>query len=284
MNGPFVSMNQPKIRSDSAFDPNLEMSVPGRVSFANGRPAAKENMAAHASPARSEIDKLIPDVPLDARGKRFRTVNVRKGQDIMICGSHYHWLYVNRSGWLARYKLLHNGSRQIIDFILPGQLVGLSACLFQRALYSVVAITKATLLTIPFDMVDEAFEKHPALAKALFRSAALEGAILGEHLIDAARRSAYQRVSHLLLELLMRLNHGRSSDEMSFSVPLTQELIADALGLTPVHVNRTLRALREDGLIAMDGRSIKILDFEALALLSDFEKSYLGAVGRTCQV
>jgi DNA-binding transcriptional regulator LsrR (DeoR family) len=67
-------------------------------------------------------------------------------------------------------------------------------------------------------------------------------------------------------------------------MPLTQELIADALGLTPVHVNRTLRALREDGLIAMDGRSITILDFEALALLSDFENSYLGAVGRTCHV
>jgi CRP-like cAMP-binding protein len=277
-------MNQSKTRSVSAFDRNLETSVPGKASFANGCTASEENFTAPTSPARSEIDKLIPRVLLDGRGKGFRTVNVRKGQDIMICGSHYHWLYVNRSGWLARYKILHNGSRQIIDFILPGQLVGLSACLFQRALYSVVAITKATLLTIPFEMVDEAFERYPALAKALFRSAALEGAILGEHLIDAARRSAYQRVSHLLLELLVRLNHGQSSDEMSFSLPLTQELIADALGLTPVHVNRTLRALREDRLIAMDGRSIRILDFEALALLSDFEKSYLGAVGRTCQV
>jgi CRP-like cAMP-binding protein len=277
-------MDQSKIRGVSALDRNLEMSVPGKVHFANGRTVREQNFTAPSSPARSEIDKLIPDVLLDARGNGFRTVNVRKGKDIMICGSHYHWLYVNRNGWLARYKILHNGSRQIIDFILPGQLVGLSACLFHRALYSVVAITKATLLTIPFDMVDDAFERHPALAKALFRSVALEGAILGEHLIDAARRSAYQRVSHLLLELLMRLNDGQSTDEMSFSMPLTQELIGDALGLTPVHVNRTLRALREDRLISMDGRSITIHDFEALALLSDFEKSYLGTAGRTCQV
>jgi CRP-like cAMP-binding protein len=263
------------------------MSVPGKANFAIGRTAttgSEEDFTATTTPARSELDKLIPDILLHAPGKRFRTVNVGKGQDVMICGSHYQWLYVNRRGWLARYKILHNGSRQVIDFILPGQLVGLSACLFQRALYSVVAITKASLLTIPFEMVDEAFEKHPALAKALFRSAALEGAILGEHLIDAARRSAYQRVSHLLLELVMRLNHSRSSDEMSFSLPLTPELIVDALGLTPVHVDRTLRALREDRLIAMDGRSIRILDFEALALLSDFEKSYLGAVGWTSQV
>ncbi len=269
-------MTQSKIRSGSAFERNVEMSVPEKASFANGRTPA--------SPARSEIDELIPDALYDERGKRFRTVNVRKGKDIMICGSHYQWLYVNRNGWLVRYKMLHNGSRQIIDFILPGQLVGLSACLFQRALYSVASITKATLLTVPFEMVDDAFERHPALAKALFRAAALEGAILGEHLIDAARRSAYQRVSHLLLELLMRLNHGQSSDEMRFSMPLTPELIADALGLTPVHVSRTLRNLREDRLIAMDGRSITILDFEALALLSDFEKSYLGAVGRACPV
>src|SRR5689334_21139409 len=121
---------------------------------------------------------------MHAPGKRVRTADVGTGQDVMMCGIHDHGLDVNRRGRIARYKVLHNGSRQVIDFILPGQLVGLSACLFQRALYSVVAITKASLLTIPFEMVDEAFEKHPALAKALFRSAALEGAILGEHLID----------------------------------------------------------------------------------------------------
>jgi CRP-like cAMP-binding protein len=85
-------------------------------------------------------------------------------------------------------------------------------------------------------------------------------------------------VSHLLLELFVRLNRGQLSGqagEMTFSIPLTQELIADALGLTTVHVSRTLRALREDRLIAMDGRSVTIVDFDALSSLSDFEESYL---------
>ncbi len=88
-------------------------------------------------------------------------------------------------------------------------------------------------------------------------------------------------MSHLLLELFVRLNGVQLTNGMTFSIPLTQEFIADALGLTTVHVNRTLRALREDKLIAMDCHSVTILDFEALSLLSDFENSYLGEAARS---
>lgn len=208
-------------------------------------------------------------------------MKVGKSKDVVISGNHYDCVYVNHDGWLASYKILHTGSRQIIDFILPGQVFGLQTCLFKRSLYSVVTITETTLSTIPFDMVDSVFERNLVLAKALFWSAAYEAAILGEHLIDAARRSAYERVSHMLLELFVRLNAVHPTDDMTFSIPLTQELIADALGLTTVHVNRTLRALREDKLIAMDGHSVTIVDFEALSLLSDFENSYLGETAQT---
>ena len=241
---------------------------------------------ANASGARAPfalpgLDKSIRDNLLSESGRGIRTVSVRKGRDVVISGNHYDCVYVNHDGWLARYKILHRGSRQIIDFILPGQVFGLQASLFKRSLYSVATITDATLSTIPCNMVDDVFDRNMPLAKALFWSAAYETVILGEHLIDAARRSAYERVSHLLLELLVRLNVVHSSDQMTFSIPLTQEHIADALGLTPVHVNRTLRALREDKLIAMDGRSVTILDYEALSLLSDFENSYLAEAART---
>lgn len=188
-------------------------------------------------------------------------MKVGKSKDVVISGNHYDCVYVNHDGWLASYKILHTSSRQIIDFILPGQVFGLQTCLFKRSLYSVVTITETTLSTIPFDMVDSVFERNLVLAKALFWSAAYEAAILGEHLIDAARRSAHERVSHMLLELFARLNAVHLTDDMTFSIPLTQELIADALGLTTVHVNRTLRALREDKLIAMDGHSVTIVDF-----------------------
>lgn len=236
---------------------------------------------AQATVALPQLDKLTRENLLSQDGPGVRTTRARKSKDILISGNHYDCVYVNHDGWLARYKILHNGSRQIMDFILPGQVFGLQACLFKRCLYSVVTVTETTFSTIPFDTVDNVFERDPALAKALFWSAAYEAAILGEHLIDAARRSAYERVSHLLLELFVRLNAVHLTDDMSFSLPLTQELIADALGLTTVHVNRTLRALREDKLIAMDGRSVTIVDFEALSLLSDFENSYLGEAART---
>ena len=258
------------------------MPAPKKAVFAHG-PAFSEadTPCARVALVLPHLDRLTSDSLSSEHGRGVRTAKVRKNKDVVISGNHYDCVYLNHDGWLARYKILHNGSRQIMDFILPGQVFGLQACLFKRALYSVVTITETSLSTIPFDMVDNVFERNLVLAKALFWSAAYEGAILGEHLIDTARRSAYERVSHLLLELFVRLNRVQLTDEMTFSIPLTQELIADALGLTTVHVNRTLRALREDKLIAMDGRFVTILDFEALSLLSDFENSYLGDAVRT---
>jgi CRP-like cAMP-binding protein len=257
------------------------ISAPKKAAVAGvPAPGRAKALRKRATPAHPYLDALTRDNLLSEDTRGVRPLKVRKGKDVLISGNHYDCVYVNHDGWLARYKILHNGSRQIIDFILPGQVFGLQACLFQRALYSVVTITGSTLSTIPFDVVDHVFERNLMLAKALFWSAGYEAAILGEHLIDAARRSAYERVSHLLLELFVRLNRVQLTHEMTFSIPLTQELIADALGLTTVHVNRTLRALREDKLIAMDGHAVTILDFEALSLLSDFENSYLGETTR----
>jgi len=128
-----------------------------------------------------------------------KTIRLRKNRDIIVAGNNHGSIYVNHDGWLSRYKILHDGSRQIVDFILPGQIFGLQACLFKRALYSVATITETSLSAIPSAIIDELFEKNAAFAKALFGSALCETAILGEHLTDAARRSAYERVIHFLL-------------------------------------------------------------------------------------
>ena len=220
--------------------------------------------------------RLTHEDLLAEAGRNVRIVTAPKNKDILVVGRHYGSVYVNHDGWLLRYKILHGGSRQIIDFILPGQIFGLQACLFKNALYSVAAITESSLSEIPFEMIDDVFERSPRLARALFWSAGSESAIIGEHLIDAARRSAYERISHLLLELFVRLNGAGLTDGMSFELPLTQELIGDAVGLTTVHVNRTMRSLREDKLIAIEGKRVTILDFESLSLVCDFENSYLG--------
>ena len=274
-------MDQPGRPTVPPLGRGPRMSAPKKAAVAGGTtPSQADASGRRVALALPSLDALTRDGLLSEGLRGVRTLRVRKNKDVVIGGNHYDCVYVNHDGWLARYKILHNGYRQIIDFILPGEIFGLQACLFKPSLYSVVSITESTLSTIPFDLVDQVFERNLILAKAPFWSAAYEAAILGEHLIDTARRSAYERVSHLLLELFVRLNGVQLNNDRTFSIPLTQELIADALGLTTVHVNRTLRALREDKLIAMDGHSVTILDFEALSLLSDFENSYLGEATR----
>jgi CRP-like cAMP-binding protein len=200
---------------------------------------------------------------------------VHKNSDIVVAGRCCRRFFLNHEGWLFRYRILHNGDRQIVDFILPGQIFGLQACFFESSPYSIGTATHALILAIPLGAIDDVFERDPKLAKALFWSAVCEAAIVGEHLIDAARRSAYERISHLILELFLRLKTTGHTNGMSFNMPLTQELIADALGLTMVHVNRTLRQLRDDGLIKMNNKCVTLLDFDALSLVSDFDNSYL---------
>jgi CRP-like cAMP-binding protein len=218
---------------------------------------------------------------INPEGAEILSTQVGKKRDIIVAGDHCETLFINRSGWLFRYKILHNGNRQILDFILPGQVFGLQACLFESSLYSIGTITDVSLSMIPLNTIERMAEHSPQLVKALFRSATCEAAILGEHLIDASRRSARERIGHLLLELFLRLKSAGLVEGMSFQMPLTQELISDAVGLTTVHVNRTLRSLRDARLITIDGTCVTILDFEALSRLCDFENSYLGEAARS---
>jgi CRP-like cAMP-binding protein len=216
--------------------------------------------------------------PQQSLGGELRQIH--KNKDLVVAGRPCRTFFLNHNGWLFRYKILHNGDRQIVDFILPGQIFGLQACFFKASLYSIATVTDAAVSAVPLEAVDSVFERDLPLAKALFWSAVCEAAIVGEHLIDAARRSACERVSHLMLELFVRLKTTGQTDGMSFNMPLTQELIGDALGLTTVHVNRTLRSLREDGLIRMSNKCVTILDFDAVSLLADFDNSYLGETAR----
>jgi CRP-like cAMP-binding protein len=241
----------------------------------NHRLAGAAADAAVAFPTQLTHKELIAEA-----GRSVRMLRVRKNAELLLAGQHYASVYVNHDGWLLRYKILHNGSRQIVDFVLPGQMFGIQACLFNTALYSVATITDSALSEIPFDVVASIFERSPKLAKALFWWAASESAILGEHLVGAARRSAYERVAHLLLELFVRLKRTGQTSGLSFHMPLTQELIGDAVGLTTVHVNRTIRALREDKLVAVERYHVSILDFERLSMIADFENSYLGAAAQ----
>ena len=144
-----------------------------------------------------------------------------------------------------------------------------------RALYSITALSDCVVAPVPFSRLLSLFDGQPRLAAAVFWSFACEAAIYAEHLIDVGRRSALERVAHFLLELLARLQVIGLADECSFRMPLTQELIGDALGLSVPHVNRTLRQLRNDDLVSIENHIVIVRDVEALSALADFERSYL---------
>jgi CRP-like cAMP-binding protein len=204
-------------------------------------------------------------------------VKVRPGTDIITAGHAYRHVCVLNRGMAIRYKVLHDGRRQVLSLVLPGDFVGLPGCLFDSCLYSIASLTEVVSCSIPFATLFDLFQRYPRLGTAMFWLAGHEAALYAEHLVRVGRQSAYERVAHLLLELLFRLQiAGCAADDHSYALPMTQELMADALGLSVPHVNRTLRRLREDGLIAVEGTRLICLDVAALARVSDFDRANLG--------
>jgi CRP-like cAMP-binding protein len=200
---------------------------------------------------------------------------VRRGRDIVTEGRDYETMYVVLQGSAIRHRILRDGRRQVLNILLPGDFVGFPGCFFESALYAITALTDVVVCPVPFAALIELFEQRPRLAATIFWSFACEAAIYAERLIDIGRRSALERLAHFLLELLIRLQIIGSAAETSYRMPFTQELIADALGLSVPHVNRTLRELRDDGLISIEDQQVVINDIDALSALADFDKTYL---------
>jgi CRP-like cAMP-binding protein len=202
-----------------------------------------------------------------------RTVN--RHRDIVTEGRSYGNLFVVIEGIAIRYRILHDGRRQIVNLVLPGDIVGIFGAFFENTLYSTKTLTEMVIATIPFSRVSGLFASHPRLITKLFWSFSCESAIYAEHIVDIGRRSALERIAHFFMELLVRLQTVGLADERSYRIPLTQELIGDALGLSVPHVNRVLRRLREEQFVVVEDQRVTIKDIEALSELADFEPSYL---------
>jgi CRP-like cAMP-binding protein len=228
------------------------------------------------------IDKLARFIDLTAQERIYleemqtEFVNIAAGADIVRAGQAYRCIYVLCRGMAIRYKILHDGRRQILNLILPGDFVGLPGCMFERSLYSISGLTKTVSCALPFDTMFELFRCQPRVAAAIFWAAGHESALFAERLVGVGRQSAYERVARLLLELLFRMQMSGLADARSYTLPLTQELIADTLGLSVPHVNRTFRRLQEGGLILRKGARLTFLDLPALTQISDFDGANLG--------
>lgn len=195
-------------------------------------------------------------------------------KEIMIEARRHDHVFLLMSGAVFRYKVLPDGRRQALTLGLPGDFIGFPSCLFGLAVNSVAALSDVVASEIELSRLFEVFTGFPRLGAALYWASACDIALYGERLTDIGRRSAYERLAHLLLELLMRLKTVGLAQERSYDFPLTQELMADLLGLSTPHVNRMIRCLREEGLATIEGSRVVIHDIEALESLAGFEERY----------
>jgi CRP-like cAMP-binding protein len=204
-----------------------------------------------------------------------RKTVVKRAKDIIVEGYEHKTLHIVETGFAIRYKLLHNGKRQIVNVILPGDIIGFPASFYEHAVFSVTAIDAMSLHYVPLDAFADLCLKRANIATALVWFAAREAAIYAEHVVDAGRREPLERLAHFLLEMLTRLQAVGCASESSFVMPLSQEGIGDVVGLSAPHVNRMLAELKSEGLIAVRGHEVTILDRAALQILGEFRPAYL---------
>ena len=187
------------------------------------------------------------------------------GATILMESTRSAHLYTVLSGWAFRYKNLADGRRQILNFALPGDLIGLQGSLLGDMQHSIEALTPMTLCMFERDRVSELYKKHSGLAYDITWIAAREERILDEHLLSIGRRSALERAAYLLAFLCVRARAtGALAKEGDADIPITQHHVADTLGLSLVHTNKTLRKLIDKKLLRWRDRGCTVLDLDGL--------------------
>ena len=205
-------------------------------------------------------------------------VCVKPGTQLVQEGQAGHKIFLLHSGWACCYKHLCDGSRQVISFPLPGDFIGLGTIPFRRSDRACMALTEVVVSSVSPGSLMALFQKFPQLAAAILWAASRDEAMIVERLVDLGRRNAVKRVAHFLLELGQRLQMVGLASEAGYECPLTHYDLADALGLSPIHVNRVLRYLREHELLTLKARRVTFHNRAALNRLAGFDSGYLDEI------
>lgn len=202
-----------------------------------------------------------------------RRIDARR--DILVEGTAPRALTLILDGWACGYRLLENGKRQIVALYLPGDLCGPFGALPRRQDHMLASLNQVRFAALPLAALREVSQGSPRIAEALWWDLLMVAGIGRERIVSLGRRTAAERLGHLLCELHLRLQLVGLADDKGCEFPLTQADIADALGLTPVHVNRSLQDLRSSGLISLSGRRLTLHDLDALRCAALFDPAYL---------
>lgn len=236
----------------------------GRVTAHERLITKLESIAELSNPAKAALSALplrFVEVPENAD-------ITRQGDDPVECGMIVE-------GFACRYKILSEGQRQIMSFHMAGDIPDLQSLHLRVMDHSIGALTPVVAAFIPHAALHEIARAVPEVAAVFWRDTLIDAAVFREWLAGVGRRSAHQRIAHLICEVFVRLRSLRLAKSGSFQLPVTQVELADALGLSAVHVNRVLQDLRREGLIDYRGRFVVIEDWPGLEVRGDFDPEYL---------
>lgn len=201
------------------------------------------------------------------------------GRDMVHQGQSNQAAYILSSGWVCSYKIQADGTRQIVDFQVPGDFLGLRSVLLRTSDHGFEPIVDIEAAEVMTSDLLEAFAQAPRLATAILWAASRDEAMVVEHLVGIGRRDANARMAHFLLELGSRLALVDMGSKKGYDCPLTQYHLADVLGLSAVHVNRVLRQLRENGLLTFRDGHVTFQNYDGLVDLAEFDPAYLDQSG-----
>ncbi len=196
-------------------------------------------------------------------------------QDLIREGDETGPMFVILDGWACRYKILPSGTRQIMAFLMPGDACDLHIKLLAEMDHGIQALTPAMVARVSQDDMQEIMQNHRSIALAMYSAQLVDEAIMRAWIVSMGRRSSVERLAHLMCELYLRGQTIGLTQDGELAMPLSQIVLADALGMTPVHINRVLKELRLDGTMSLTRGSVTIMDPQKLAQIAGFDENYL---------
>lgn len=233
-----------------------------------------------ASPLVSRLARsvLLTEEEVDyLESMQVNTVDLAKGDEFVRHGEDMRVTFLVRDGWVIRYKITAAGRRQIIGVSLPGDFIGLHINFSRSSIYNAMALTQTSLAMIEPVRILEIHRRFPVLASGLDWMTVRSANILSEHNVSLGARPAAQRILHFMLELWTRLASVGHAATDGFKLKLSQEQIADCMGLSSVHANRSLRRLVRENLIAIESGNLRFPRWRAAVEFADFDDRYLQA-------
>lgn len=215
-----------------------------------------------------EERRVILDLPFHPRHVQANEDFVQQGEGVT------HSCFV-LEGMVGTFGQTKRGERQITSVFLSGDMIDLNTVVVPQAIADLQALIPTTILQVPHSALRAAAAQYPGIAEAFWRECVIDAAILNEWVMNVGRRDARARLAHLLCEIACRSGRTGITDGYAFPFPITQNQLADMLGLTAVHVNRTLKGLREDRIVDIRHRMVLLTNWSRLVQIGEFDPTYL---------